>query len=119
MSTKKGLTTKALAKATKRLLEDIPSGIPKKKAKIADDSILSKKAANSLIAVHEQALKDNKALNRKINNKSKLQLVVLTKVSMIQYQLNKLIQKMKRLMIVLLIFPSLMLSLVEWRVRAL
>ena len=60
MATKKGLTTKALAKATKRLLEDITSGIPKKKPK--HESVLSKSAANKLIVLHEQALKDNKSL---------------------------------------------------------
>ena len=49
MATKKGLTTKALAKATKRLLEDIPAGVPKKKAK--DENVLSKSAANRLISL--------------------------------------------------------------------
>ena len=70
MATKKGLTTKALAKATKRLLEDIPSGIPKKKPK--DDSVLSKSAANKLIVLHEQAMKDNKSLSKKVANLQKV-----------------------------------------------
>ena len=72
MATKKGLTTKALAKATKRLLEDIPSGIPKKKPK--DDSVLSKSAANKLIVLHEQAMKDNKSLSKKVANLQKIKI---------------------------------------------
>ena len=70
MATKKGLTTKALAKATKRLLEDIPAGVPKKKAK--DENVLSKSAANRLISLHEQTIKENKSLNRKIANLQKV-----------------------------------------------
>ena len=70
MATKKGLTTKALAKATKRLLEDIPSGIPKKKSK--DESVFSKSAANKLINLHEKALKENKTLVKKIANLQKV-----------------------------------------------
>ena len=70
MSTKKGLTTKALAKATKRLLDDIPGGTTKKRK--SDENVLSKKATTSLINLHEQVLKDNKALSRKINSLQKV-----------------------------------------------
>ena len=71
MATKKGLTTKALAKATKRLLEDLPSGIPSKK-KAKDENVLSKSAANRLIAMHEQAMKENKSLNKKVTQLKKV-----------------------------------------------
>ena len=68
MATKKGLTTKALAKATKRLLEDIPSGIPvKKKVKEERKDTLSKGAISKVITLHEQAMKENKSLNKKVS----------------------------------------------------